>query len=88
VVVVGGEPGIEQHRSMRGEMVLRKNLLNEASGSMKEAQRLIVEHLQQPEMRITSGNCDDVAELIAIRRKIEDLRCVLEVKASRNGVER
>jgi hypothetical protein len=57
----------------------KKNLLDEAAGSLKEARRLVIEHLQQPENKITSASADSVIRLLDLTRKIENLRCELEV---------
>lgn len=62
-------------------MAEKKNSLDQAAGSLKEARRLIIEHLQQPENRITSATADRAIELLGMTRKIENLRCEVETQA-------
>ena len=63
----------------------RPNNLMLASGSLKEARRLIMQYLQESKPTITSETLPNFLELGHVVEKIETLRIVLEVKSHNAG---
>ncbi|MGH8864306.1 MAG: hypothetical protein ACREVZ_06635 [Burkholderiales bacterium] len=61
----------------------RLNHLMNASGSLKEARRLILQYLQ--ETKLSFMNTEDYAELLALMKRLEDIRVTLEVKSHNAG---
>lgn len=62
-----------------GTAPMTKNCLQDAAGSLGEARRLIIQHLQQ--RKIESKTLEEYGEFIAICKHIEVLRMQMEVKA-------
>ncbi|MGH8863281.1 MAG: hypothetical protein ACREVZ_01310 [Burkholderiales bacterium] len=61
----------------------RPNHLMNASGSLKEARRLILQYLQ--ETKLSFMNTEEYAELLALMKRLEDIRVTLEVKSHNAG---
>jgi ABC-type uncharacterized transport system fused permease/ATPase subunit len=62
---------------------MMENFIANAAGSLRQARTQVIQQVQQ--IKITTANYEDVAELLALCSRLADLQAKLEVIGNRYG---